>query len=434
MLSPLRALPLLLLCASAALAANWPAWRGPTGDGRSAENDAPITWSRTENVRWKAPLPSEGNSTPIVWGDRVFLTQSIDRKGTRRAVLCFDRAGGKLLWQRETPYAEDEPKHATNPYCSASPVTDGERVIASLGSAGVVCYDFAGKQLWRKDLGKLYSVWGNASSPVLYKDLVLLWCGPGERQFLIALNKATGEQVWKHDEPGGKFGSVPADWLGTWSTPLVVRAGDHDELILPVPHKVKGFDPATGKVLWWCEGVGPLVYTSPVCSADGVAVVMSGFHGPALAVRVGGKGDVTKTHRLWQHGKGQPQRVGSPVIVGEHLYLLNENAVAVCLEVKTGKTVWKDRLPGASWSSPVAVGDRLYVTNHAGDCHVIAASPRFRQLAVNSLGERVLSSVAVSEGELFVRSYKHLWCIAPKGGNPKSESRNPKQIQNPKPQ
>src|SRR5207247_1152895 len=228
MLSPLRALPLLLACASAALAANWPAWRGPTGDGRSPETDAPLN----------------------------------------------------------------------------SPGTAGKRVIASLGSAGVVCYDFAGKELWRKDLGKLLHIWGNASSPILYKDLVILWCGPGERQFLIALDKATGAQVWKYDEPGGKFGKEPADWLGSWSTPLVIRAGDHDELILPVPHQVKAFDPATGKVLWWCDGLGPLVYTSPVYSADGIAVVMSGFHGPALAVRVGGQGDVTTTHRLWQHGKG----------------------------------------------------------------------------------------------------------------------------------
>jgi outer membrane protein assembly factor BamB len=411
MLSSLRCLALLLTCAGVSVAANWPAWRGPTGDGRSAEKDAPLRWSRTENVRWKAPLPSEGNSTPIIWGDRVFLAQSIDRKGTRRAVLCFDRAVGKLLWQRETPFKDDEPTHATNPYCSASPVTDGQRVIASLGSAGLVCYDFEGKELWRKDLGKLHHIWGNASSPVLYKDLVILWCGPGERQFLIALNKASGEQVWKHDEPGGKFGKVAADWLGSWSTPLIVRAGDHDELLLPVPHQLKGFDPATGKELWSCDGLGPLVYTSPVCTADGIAVAMSGYHGPALAVRTGGKGDVTKTHRLWQHGKGNPQRIGSPVLVGEHLYLLNEQDVAVCLEVKTGKTVWKERLPGTSWSAMVVIGERIYVTNHAGDCHVIAASPAFRQLAVNSLGERVLSSVAVSEGELFIRSYKNLWCI-----------------------
>jgi outer membrane protein assembly factor BamB len=432
MFSCLRSLTLLLLCAGASLAANWPAWRGPGGDGHSSEKEAPLTWSRTENVRWKTPLPSPGNSTPIVWGNRVFLTQSIDRKGTRRAVLCFDRADGKLLWQRETPYEGTEPTHATNPYCSASPVTDGQRVIASHGSAGLVCYDFEGKELWRKDLGKLHHVWGNASSPVLYKDLVILWCGPGERQFLIALNKANGEQVWKHDEPGGKFGKVPSDWRGSWSTPLIVRAGDHDELILPVPRKLKGFDPATGKELWWCDGLGPLVYTSPVCSAEGIVVAMSGYHGPALAVRLGGKGDVTRTHRLWQQGKGNPQRIGSAVLVGEHLYLLNESDVAVCLETKTGKTVWKERLPGTSWSSMVLIGERIYVTNHAGDCYVIAASPKFRQLAVNSLGERVLSSVAVSDGELFIRSYNHLWCITPKRGNPKSESRNPKQIRIPK--
>jgi outer membrane protein assembly factor BamB len=420
MLARLCVLSLLLLSAGVGLADNWPAWRGPTGDGRSSEKDAPLTWSRTENVRWKAPLPSPGNSTPVVWGDRVFLTQSIDAKGTRRAVLCFDRADGKLLWQRETPFKDREPTHATNPYCSASPVTDGQRVVASLGSAGLVCYDLHGKELWRKDLGKLHHIWGNASSPILYKDLVILWCGPGERQFLIALNKTTGEQVWKHDERGGKFGKVPSDWLGSWSTPLIVRAGDHDELLLPVPHKLKGFDPSTGKELWACDGLGPLVYTSPVCSADGIAVAMSGYHGPALAVRVGGKGDVTKA-RLWRHGKGNPQRIGSPVVVGKHLYLLNENGAAVCLEVATGKDVWRERLPGTSWSAMVAVGDRIYVTNQAGDCHVIVASPKFQRLGVNSLGERVLSSVAVSNGELFIRSYRHLWCIRPNGGNSKSE-------------
>ncbi len=411
MTSLLRALPLLLACAAVARANNWPAWRGPSGDGHAADKDAPLHWSRTDHVRWKAPLPSEGNSTPVVWGDRVFLTQSVDRKGTRRAVLCFRRTDGKLLWQKETPYDGREPTHATNPYCSASPVTDGQRVIASLGSAGLVCYDLDGKELWRHDVGPLLHIWGNASSPILYGDLASLWCGPGERQFLLAVNKTTGAKVWKHDEPGGKSGKASSEWLGSWATPLVLRVGDHDELILPVPRQLKAFDPKTGKELWSCGGLGPLFYTSPVATADGVVVAMSGFHGPALAVRAGGRGDVTKTHRLWHHTKGIPQRIGAPVIVGDFLYLLNEKDVAVCLEARTGKEVWKERLPGTSWSSLVQVGDRLYVTNQAGDCHVIAASPKFQRLAVNSLGERVLSSIAVCDGDLFIRSYKNLWCI-----------------------
>src|SRR5262249_6526958 len=161
--------------------------------------------------------------------------------GTKRLVMCFARADGKLLWQKETIYTEKESTHNTNPYCSASPVTDGQRVIASLGSAGMVCYDFAGQELWRKDLGKQEHIWGNASSPVLCGDLAILWVGPGERQFLIAVEKATGKTVWEHHEPGGKSGGRGGEeWIGSWSTPIVIRVGDHDELILTVPEKVKG--------------------------------------------------------------------------------------------------------------------------------------------------------------------------------------------------
>jgi outer membrane protein assembly factor BamB len=414
MTSCLRALVLLLACAGLAAAGNWPAWRGPDGNGVCAEKDVPLEWSTTKNVRWKTPLPDAGNSTPVIWGRRVFLTQAID-KGTRRAVLCFDRADGKLLWQKETEYKEKEPTHQTNPYCSASPVTDGERVIASLGSAGMVCYDFSGKELWRKDLGKLEHIWGNASSPVLYGDLCILWCGPGERQFLLAVNKRDGQTVWQHDESGGKVGEDKKGetWVGSWSTPLLARVGDHDELVLGVPYKVKGFDPKTGEELWSCDGMGPLVYTSPVISADGIVVVMSGFHGPALAVRAGGKGDVTKTHRLWHHTQQIPQRIGSPVIVGEHAYILTDSGLAQCLEVKTGADLWKkERAGGSAWGSMVAAAGRLYVTGQEGTTHVFAAKSQFEELATNPLGEQTRASIAVADGEVFLRTYKHLWCIA----------------------
>jgi outer membrane protein assembly factor BamB len=422
------ALLVLLVGALPTFAGNWPAWRGPDGQGHSPEKDLPTQWTKTTNVRWKAPLPDAGNSTPIVWGDRVFLTQATEKvdwppkpnsggpaSARRRSVLCFDRGNGKLLWQRDTIYEAKESTHPTNPFCSASPVTDGERVIASLGSAGLVCYDFAGKELWRKELGKLEHIWGNASSPVLFGDLAILWCGPGERQFLLAVNKANGEKVWEHQEPGGAYGQ-DRNWVGSWSTPLVMRVGDHDELILGVPEKLKGFDPKTGKEIWSCAGLGKLVYTSPVCSADGMVVAMAGFHGPAMAVRAGGKGEVTRTHRLWHQSAKVPQRIGSPVIVGDYAYILNDNGIVQCLDLKTGADAWEGkRLTGSStWGSMVAAGDRLYVTTRDGDTFILAASPKFEQLAKNSLGEPVYASIAVSDGELFIRSYNNLWCIGDK--------------------
>jgi outer membrane protein assembly factor BamB len=394
---------------------DWPAWRGPHGDGHSAAKAPPLKWSRTENVRWKTPLPGPGNSSPVVWKDRVFLTQARDQ-GRRRAVLCLNRADGKLLWRRETAYTDKESTHETNPYCSATPVTDGRRVIAGLGSAGLVCYDFDGKELWRKDVGKLEHIWGNASSPILYGDLAILWCGPGERQFLLAVRKTSGATVWKHDEPGGRSGAAgPREWLGSWSTPLIARVENHDELIVGVPKKVKGFDPKTGEQLWSCGGLGELVYASPVCSAEGIVVAVSGYYGPALAVRAGGSGDVTDTRRLWHHKQRHPQRVGSPVLVGGHAYLLNESGLAQCFDVKTGEDLWKkERVGGATWSSPVHAAGRLYVPTLDGDTLVLSAGPKYELLARNKLGERVRSSLAVAGDELFIRTYEHLWCIGGK--------------------
>jgi outer membrane protein assembly factor BamB len=405
----------LFSCAAALPADNWPAWRGPHGDGHSAAKAPPLKWSGTENVRWKTPLPGPGNSSPIVWKDRVFLTQALDQ-GQRRAVLCLNRANGKLLWQHETRYTKKESTHETNPYCSASPVTDSERVIASHGSAGLVCYDFDGKELWRKDVGKLEHIWGNASSPILYGDLAILWCGPGERQFLLAVQKTSGATVWKHDEPGGKSGAAgPKEWLGSWCTPLIARVGNHDELILSVPKKVKGFDPKTGKQLWSCGGLGELVYASPVCSADGIVVAVSGYYGPGLGVRAGGTGEVTDTRRLWHHQQRPPQRIGSPVLVGGHAYLLNESGLAQCFDVKTGEDLWKkERVSGETWSSPVHAAGRLYVPTMNGDTLVLSASPKYELLARNKLGERVLSSLAMAGDEIFIRTYEHLWCIGGK--------------------
>ncbi len=403
---------------------NWPAWRGPDGQGHCAEKNLPLTWGPKENVRWKTPLKDPGNSTPVIWGDRIFLTQAGDKtmwppKGSnggpaiarRRALLCLDRTDGKILWQKDVMYDEQEATHGTNPFCSASPVTDGERVIVSFGSAGMYCYDFTGKELWKKDLGKLEHVWGNASSPILHGELCILWCGPGERQFLLAVNKRTGEKVWQHDEPGGADGLKDKTWKGSWSTPIVVRVSGQDQLIVGVPKLLKGFDPRSGKELWSCAGLGDLVYTSPLFS-DGVAVQMSGFHGPALAVKLGGAGDITKD-RLWHHAKSNPQRIGSGVIVGQHIYILEAEGAPHCYELSSGKQVWKadGRSGDSAWGSMVHADGRLYVTTRGGTTLIYAANPTYELLASNHLGEHVDASIAVSNGELFIRTHKHLWCI-----------------------
>jgi outer membrane protein assembly factor BamB len=412
---------------ASARAENWPAWRGPTGQGVSQETDLPVTWSPTENVRWKTPLPAPGNSTPIIWGDRVFLTQPNDVSkwppkvpenfaggssagghavAEKRSVLCFNRADGKLLWQRDVVYKEPEITHPTNPFCSASPVTDGERVIASHGSAGLVCYDLEGNELWKYDNGPLEHLWGTASSPIIYKDLCIQWCGPGERQFLIALNKKTGEKVWETIEPGGDTGITSRKFLGSWSTPLIINVNGADQLLFAVPHHLKGYDPLTGKELWSSSGPGNYCYSSPLF-VDGLAIFGDNV------LQVGGAGDISKSRRKYRVGS---MYISTAVIVGDYLYTYNNVGVPGCHEWKTGLDVWKEQIdsrPGGStaWGSPVHAGGRIYITDQGGTTTVVATGPKYELLAVNKLSERCNASIAVSQGNLFIRTHKNLWCI-----------------------
>ncbi len=429
-----RLLCLLTFCffATIAHADNWPGWRGAGGQGQSAEKGMPLTWDAKKNVRWKVALPDQGSSTPVIWGDRIFLTQASEKsmwppkggKGgqggpaiaKRRSLWCLDRASGKVLWQKDVTYDQPESTHGTNPFCSASPATDGERIVVSHGSAGMYCYDFSGKELWKVALGKLEHDWGNASSPVLYGDLAILWCGPGDRTFLLAVDKRTGAKVWQHDETGSDIGA----YVGSWSTPMIAKVNGQDQLLLGVPKTFKGLDPKTGKELWTCAGLGNLVYTSPLFArtpqGEDIAVQLSGFGGPGLAVKLGGSGDITKD-RLWHHAKGNPQRIGSGVIVGEHLYQFEENGTPRCFELKTGKEVWevKERPGGGAWGSMVHAVGWLYVTDRGGSTYVFAANPKkYEVLATNRLGEHVDASIAISNGDIFIRSFKHLWCIGGK--------------------
>jgi outer membrane protein assembly factor BamB len=411
----------------AANADNWPSWRGPTSQGVSAEKDLPLRWSKTENVKWKVPLPDAGNSTPIIWNDYVFITQASAKTlwppkapanlaggaspgghavAEKRSVMCFHRSDGKLLWQGDTIYKEPEVTHSTNPFCSASPVTDGEIVIASHGSAGLVCYDFKGNQLWKYDVGKLEHRWGNASSPILHGDLCIQWCGPGDRQFLLAVKKKTGEKVWEVHEAGGDSGIQSGKYSGSWSTPLIVRVGEQDQLVFPLPHVLKGYDPQTGKELWSAKAGGTYCYMSPM-HVEGIANFGSSL------VKLGGLGDITRD-RL-KHTVGS-MFISTAVIGGDYLYTFNNVGVPQCYEWKTGKELWKSQItqrPGGTeaWGSLVYAANRIYIADRRGATSVFAAGPKYEHLALNRLDEHTDASLAVSDGELFIRTHKHLWCI-----------------------
>lgn len=423
-LSPRILVALVFTCAQLS-AADWPAWRGPTGDGVCTETNLPTKWSATEHVKWRVALPERGNSTPVVSGGRVFLTQAV---GDRRTLMCFDRKDGKLLWQQGVTAGEKDPTHPTNPYCSASPVTDGERVIVSFASEGMVCYDFSGKELWKRtDLGKQIHIWGNAASPVIHGDLCFLNFGPGETTYLLAVDKKTGKTIWKHDEETG-YGKPPtedvrtakggaggnATFIGSWTTPTIMKVEGKDQVLMSWPRRLAAYDPQTGKELWTCAGLNPLIYTSPIYSGENV-VAMGGFGGMAIGVRAGGSGDITESRRLWHHPRS-PQRIGSGAILDGRIYIHNDPGTAMCLDLKTGDLLWTERLigqgkSGTNWSSVMLADGLCYTITQGGDCFVFKASPKFELVSMNPLGEPSNSSIVPSDGELFIRTHAALWCI-----------------------
>lgn len=414
---------ILLAASQITSVADWPSWRGPKGDG-SSEGPLPILkWSATENVKWKAPLPERGNGSPIVTGQKVLITQAIEGENSRM-VVCFDRSSGKELWRAGTVYAEPEASHDTNPQGSSSPVTDGERVIAWFGSAGLFCFDLNGKELWRRDLGKHQHDWGYGASPLLHGGVCYLNFGPGKKSLLIALDKTTGATLWQNEIPepqptrrtDGFAGNLKNGRIGSWSSPLMVKSGDHEELVMSYPETIRAYHPKTGAELWRCEGLNPLVYASTLAQGD-IVVGMGGFTGNSIAVRAGGKGDVTESRRMWMIEK-TANRCGTGVIHGDHIYVVNMNGVAECLELKTGARVWQERLPAAgakgdTWAASVLAGDRVYNVNQSGDVIVFKASPKFEILSVNSVGAEISNStVAIADGEVFLRTHNHLWCFS----------------------
>ncbi len=273
------------------MAGDWPAFRGPAGNGVAYEDKAPLHWGPEKNVRWKTPLPGPGNSSPIVSGGRTFVTCA-ENMGQKRNLYCFDCRTGQALWMRTVEFPTVEPTHRANPYCSSTPAADNARVVVWHGSPGVFCYNFDGKELWRKDLGDVQHSWGYASSPILHCGKVILNFGPGLQTFLAALDLKTGDLLWKVDEPGG-VSETDKRMVGSWSTPIAVNVGGKDQILCSMPTRVIACDPETGSLLWTCGGLaserGDLVYPSPVVSG-GIGVALTGFiEGPTIGFRLAGR-------------------------------------------------------------------------------------------------------------------------------------------------
>ncbi|HSC26927.1 MAG TPA: PQQ-binding-like beta-propeller repeat protein [Vicinamibacterales bacterium] len=388
----------------------WPRWRGPSGQGYVAGGNYVDTWSDTTNVRWKVPVPGRGHSSPIVWKDHLFLTTA-EEGGTKLSMLAFSRTDGRLIWQAAVPSTGVEHIYQKNSHASATPTTDGQRVYASFGTHGLAAFDFSGKLLWHQKLGDLRNYHGSAGSPVLYKDRVFLYQDHSGTEnlgaFVAAFDAKSGKLIWKTDRTAS---------VG-WGTPVMITTGDRDELVVNGQGRVHAYDPATGAELWSARGMTREVIPTPVVG-HGLVFCSAGRAGPTLAIRPGGKGDVTDTHIEWSSPKGSPF-VPSPIIHGDLLYMINDmQSVLTVFEAKSGKLMYQDRLgeptrEGFS-ASPVAVGDKLFFTNDRGQTFVVQAGPTFKLLHVNELNAQVLASPALVDGTWYWRTNRELLAIGDK--------------------
>lgn len=385
----------------------WPRWRGPSGQGLVPGGAYTDTWSPTSRVQWKVPVPGRGNSSPIVWGDRVFLTTARDN-GRRLSMLAFSRADGKVLWETFLPQEGVEQVHPKNGYASATPVTDGQRVFASFGRHGLAAFDFSGRLVWHRRFGVIDNYHGPAGSPVLYKDRIFLYQdqNPTTNQtaFVAAFDKATGRTLWQ----------TPRMESVGWGTPVVIDAGARDELVVSGQRRVASYDPDTGRELWTVRGMTFEVIPTPVV-AHGLVFASSGRAGPTFAIRPGGSGDVTRTHVAWSTPKGSPF-VPSGIVVDDLLYLVNDmQSILTVYEAPTGTLVYQGRLGAAQRegfsASPVAVNGKVFFTNDEGRTFVVQAGREFKLLHTNELGGRTLASPALVDGTWYWRTDAALMAV-----------------------
>jgi outer membrane protein assembly factor BamB len=439
MRAPLALVMLLATTALAASAEDWPQWRGPHGNGVSGEKGLPSSWS-SDRAAWKARLGGLGISSPIVWGDRVFVTSQAGRSPRRAGdhptlirgdeakdekplgagaasearteflVEAFDRKDGRRLWEYRLAAEGELPEvHDKHNLASPSPVTDGEVVIAWFGTGQLVALRPDGKLSWQRNLARDYGPfkisWGHGSSPALFGDQVILLCDHEPGSYLLSLDKRTGKERWKVDRAKGSV---------SYSTPTVVRVSDSDELVVNSTTRIDAYDPRTGALLWWAGE--PHRFGVPVPAFhDGVLYMSRGYRsGPYLAVKAGGRGDVSKTHVLWSVPTGAPY-ISSLVYYDGLVYMASDVGVVSALDPRSGERVWQERIPGIFTASPVAGDGKVYLVSETGDTIVLAAGREARVLSRNPLGERIAASPAVAHGRLFLRSDEHLIAIGPAG-------------------
>jgi outer membrane protein assembly factor BamB len=384
----------------------WARWRGPSGQGVVTATGYPDRWSTTDNVLWKVPINGAGNSSPIVWRDRIYLTAARDN-GRHLSLLAFNRADGKPVWEAVAPAGGNDSPHPKNGYASATPASDGERIYVSFGSRGLFAFDLNGQMVWRRDLGAIDNYHGAAGSPLLYKGKVILYQDQNRNAFVAAFDARTGAQVWR---------TARQQSVG-WGTPIAVRVGDHDEIIVNGQSRVMAYHPDTGAELWRCDGMGYEVIPTPVVGY-GLVFCSSGRAGPTLAIKPGGKGDVTRTHLAWDTPRGSPF-VPSPLLYNNQLYTINDmQSIVTSFDATSGRVLWQGRLGVAQRegfsSSPVAVDGKIFMTNDDGETFVLRAGPTFQLLHTNNIGERTLASPALVDGVWYIRTDRNLFAIGRK--------------------
>jgi outer membrane protein assembly factor BamB len=412
----LALVPTVLLTATA-LAGNWPRFRGPNGAGIADDKGIPIHWDEQRGILWKVPLPGLGNSSPVVWGERLFV-QTAGPGGKDRQLLCLDTRSGKLLWSKGVTGGKAR-THPKNTLASSSPATDGQRVYAAFWDGKEIelaAYDFKGNQLWLRNLGPFTSQHGAGASPVVYGDKVLFANDQDGASTLLALNSKDGTTAWQSQRPA---------YRACYSSPLLRQEkGAAAEVIVVSTMEITGYDLATGQKNWvwnWkFSSKMPLRTTASPIYAHGILFACSGDGGGdrhMIALKLEGNGKSTKPRLLWQNRRDFPY-VPTPLAHGDYLYFINDLGLAGCYLAKTGKRVWFERLSADSFlSSPVLVDGKIYAASEAGEVFVWEAAPTFRLLARNVLGEGVRATPAVADGRLFIRGAHHLFCIGSGGSH-----------------
>jgi outer membrane protein assembly factor BamB len=380
----------------------WPKWRGPSGQGLAAGTGYVDKWSDTQNVKWKTKLETTGNGSPIVWANRIFITIGA-ADGTKRGIAAFDRANGRKLWETFAPDTNTQPVNLKNGHASSTPTTDGRLVYAYLGPKGVMAVDFAGKLAWHAPVGPMTAPHGPGGSPLLYKDRIIVFQDHMKGGFIAAFDAKTGARRWwtNRTETTG------------WGTPIAVRAGTRDEIVISSSRAIYGYDPDNGEVLWKVGHGGVEVIPTPVV---GHGLVLASFdRGPTLAIRPGGSGDVTSTHVAWRAAKGGPY-VPSTLVYGDELYMVNDQtSTATAYDAKSGTVLWQGRLGEAAVNgfsaSPVGVDGKVFFTNEGGETFVLKAGKTFELLHVNTVNEPMLASPAMVGGTWYFRTPFHLMAV-----------------------